>query len=86
MKTLKTGDEVILLYVVLPREDWEKVKLPQGCHAKAFETGPIERMVDVQTCKGWGAMMAASINRLAKKISPEIANSLIVAPPPTLDT
>lgn len=76
-----TGDEVILVYAVLKRQDWEKVKFPQGCYAKAFETGPIERMVDTQTCKGWGAMMAASINRLAKKLCPDVANSPIIRPP-----
>lgn len=74
---MKTGDAVIVMYAVIPAEKWDDVKLPEGCFAKAFNVGNIEDLVQVHPCKGWGAMMAASINRLAKKICPDRANLLV---------
>ena len=66
----KPGDEVVLLYAVINKNEWDKVKLPDGCHAKAFEVGRIDDLIESQVCRGWGAMCAASMNRLAKKICP----------------
>lgn len=78
---MESGEETVLLYAVMRKSEWNKVKLPEGCYAKAFEAGPIESLCDVQTCKGWGALMAASVNRLAKKLCPVAGRLLDIRGP-----
>ncbi len=74
---MNPGDKVIVMYCVLPADKWDGVKLPQGSFAKAFDVGTIDDLTEVQACKGWGAMMAASINRLAKKLCPDRAQLIL---------
>lgn len=73
---MKTGDHVIVVYAILPADKWDGVKFPKGTYAKAFNAGPIESFGQVQTCREWGALMAASFNKLAKKICP-VAGTLL---------
>jgi plasmid rolling circle replication initiator protein Rep len=75
---MKTGDEVILAFAVIKKDDWHKVSFPNGAFAKAWEVGTIEEMLDQQKCKGWGAMVAISICRLANKLCPVAANLMKV--------
>lgn len=70
---IKTGDEIVFMCAIIKRDQWEGVKLPPGCFAKAYEVGKIEELTDVRVSRGWGAMAGTLINRLAKKLCPEAA-------------
>lgn len=70
---IKPGEEVIFAFAIIKRDDWEKTKFPQGSYAKAYEVGPIETLIDPDTCKGWAGMAGISIGRLAVKLCPEQA-------------
>lgn len=76
MKKMDSETEVVLMYAIVPAKIWEDVKLPPGCFAKAMHIGPMLRLTDQQTCKGWGAIIAASLSKLAGKVCP-VASRII---------
>lgn len=76
---VKPGDECILLFVIMRKDQWDDVKLPKGSCQKPFEIGEIETLIDVPTCKGWGALVSKTLNNLGKFVCPEKSN-LILSP------
>jgi hypothetical protein len=70
---IKTGDEVVMLTAIIKIEDYDKVKIPHGSFAKAWEIGRIEELLDQETCKGWGGMVGIMLARLAVKLCPDAA-------------
>lgn len=75
---MKTGDDCIVMYAVIPKDQYGKVLLPDGSFAKAFQIGKVEQLVQMQECKHWGMLMSVSLQRLAKKLCPEVADSPII--------
>lgn len=75
---MKTGDKVVVMYAIIPEEQYGKLSMPPGSFAKAFQIGPIEQLVQQQECKHWGMIMAVSLQRLARKLCPEIAESKLI--------
>lgn len=78
---MKTGTEVVLMYAIIPKADWQKVKLPEGCFAKAMEIGGAEELANMENCKGWGAWIGISLAKLGRKLCPEVF--AILNPEPT---
>lgn len=66
------------MYAVIPKEQYHKLSMPNGSFAKAFTIGKIEQLVQMKECKHWGMIMALSLQTLAKKLCPEIADSPII--------
>lgn len=75
---IKAGDDVVVMYAVIPKEQYGKLNMPDGSFAKAFHIGKVEQLVQFQECKHWGMMMTVSLQRLARKLCPEIAESPII--------
>ena len=79
---LKTGTETILIYAIVPAEDYSKVSFPKGSFAKALEIGPVEELCDLENCKGWGAMVGIALAKAGRRICPEIFRMLNPEPEP----
>lgn len=75
---MKTGDEVVLLYAVIPKEKYDKLSIPDGSFAKAIIAGKVESFVQMSECRNWGMLVATSLQILARKICPDVANSPII--------
>ena len=75
---IKADEEVIFMYVILPKDKYGKVSLPHGSYAKAIEVGRLKDLLDRKECFTWAGFMAESINRLARKLLPELAESKII--------
>lgn len=75
---IEANDDVVVLFAVIPKDDLKKCDLPKTGFYKAWEVGELKTLVDVRTCKGWGAMIAAALNRLSRKLCPEISESPII--------
>lgn len=80
-RLIEPGTEVVLAYVIVPRDKWEDCKFPSGCYAKAYEVGQIETLIDQSQAKGWGAMIAVAICRLAVFLCPDQAEAMKLFPP-----
>jgi hypothetical protein len=72
---MKSGDKVTIVYAVIPADRWDDVKLPQGSFAKAYNVDDISQLTSIPECKRWGAIIGASLCKLANKLCP-IAGSL----------
>lgn len=77
---IQTGDEVVLVTVVIKKDDYSKLNLPHGAFAKAWEIGPIETLLDQENIKGWGGMIGIMLGRLAVKLCPDAARILKPVP------
>lgn len=75
---IRAEEEVVLMYVIVPKEKYGKVSLPHGCFAKAIEVGKMQGLLDRKECFTWGGFIAEGINRLARKLMPELAESKII--------
>jgi hypothetical protein len=62
--------EVVVFYAVVPKAEAHKVRLPEGTFAKVFNA-EVEDFHDKNHCKKFGHIFMESLNRLAKKLSPE---------------
>lgn len=71
-RLIKTGEEVVLVFSIIKREDYGKLKIPDGSFSKAIELGPIEELCDMESCRGWGAWVGISLGKLGRKLCPEI--------------
>lgn len=74
---IQPGDECVLLFVVMRKDQWDDVKLPKGSCQKAFEIGAIDELVDITMCRGWGALVSKTLHNLGNFICPP---RLIVGP------
>lgn len=72
---IKADEEVVFMYAVVPKELYGKVNLPHGCYAKAIEIGPFKGLLDRKECFVWGGFAAEGINRVARKLMPELAEA-----------
>lgn len=78
---IQADEPVTLMFLVIRTSEISKLKMPEGIgYYQAWETGPFQRMLDSQTCRGWGAMVAAAVHRLAKKLMPELVSPIIRPP------
>lgn len=77
---IKIGDEIVLVYALVKRADYDKVRLPDGSIAKAIEIGPIETLCDHSRCKGWAAIIGVSLARAANKVVGEVKAKLLKGP------
>jgi hypothetical protein len=71
-RLIKTGEEVVLVFSIIKREDYDKLKIPNGSYSKAIELGPVEELTNMENCKGWGAWVGISLGKLGRKLCPEI--------------
>jgi hypothetical protein len=78
---IKQDEEVVLVYAIVRREDYNKVLIPPGSFAKAMEIGPASDLCDMANCKGWGGIVGIALSRVAKKNFPEIF--ALMNPPPS---
>lgn len=77
---MKAGDEIVVLYAVVPKEKYNRVQIPDGSFAKAFQVGPIEEFISKKVCIATGNMLSVALNRLARKHCPELVPTLIEMP------
>lgn len=75
---IKPDEEVVLVYAVVPKSQYGKVSFPNGCYAKAIDVGPLKGFLDRKECFTWGGFVAEGINRVARTLCPELANSKII--------
>lgn len=70
---MKSSDECVFIYAIVKKEDYDKVKLPQGASfAKALEIGPASELCNMESCRGWGAMAGIALAKLGLKLFPEV--------------
>ena len=69
---INSDTEVIFIYAVVPKDQYDKVKLPEGSHAKAMEIGEARDLCDMEACKGWGAITGIALSKLGLRLFPEI--------------
>lgn len=77
---IDANEEVVLMWVIVPREHYDQIKLAERCYAKSVLVGPMGGLVHKMTCAHWGITIAKSIQKLAHLCCPELVGKNIVHP------
>ncbi len=73
---IRHDSEVVFVFAVIRKEDYSKLKIPDGSMAKALEIGEATELCDMEKCKGWGGIAGIGLARLGKRMFPEIFKML----------
>ena len=77
---INADEEVVLMWVIVPQDKYDQIKLSDRCYAKSVSVGKMGDLTRRMYCAHWGLTIAKSIERLAGFCCPELVDRKIIHP------
>lgn len=77
---IKADEEIVLMWVVVPRSEYDKIKLVDRGYAKSVLVGKMGELTHKMYCAHWGLTISKSLLRLAQACCPELVDRKIIHP------